>query len=148
MKFVKVLSLCVLMSPSAFADRLQYKDNKGLLYCEMICKVAKTEHKVGMWPKNSQDYALKVRGRWVSEGWTITGTGKYEVSSEVLKNASERCEDLRSQLIRLNPIRGLLESSDISGITEKSCKIYPRITTEAGLLVFEMFAPEEDETDL
>lgn len=135
-----------LITCTAFASRGTYVDNKGLLYCQVTCTVDGTKHKAGIYPVNSQGSNLKVRGKWVTDGWTISAKGKYQVTKTVLINAQERCSEMSSRLFKLDPIKSLLEDSGLSGVTEDKCKISPKITTELGALTFDMV--EEDETDL
>ncbi len=143
----KLIGLFLTLATSTvFAGHLHYADNKGLLYCQASCSVDGTKHKAGNYPLNSQGTNLKVRGKWISEGWTISFKGKYQVSHEVFESAQERCAAMRTNLLKLDPIKGLLEDSSLSGVTEDKCKISPKITTDLGGFTFDMV--EEEETDL
>lgn len=126
---------------------LHYNDNEGQLYCEMICRVDSTAHKTGLSAKNGSDGAVKVRGKWRKTGWTYMNSGTYEVSKKTMAAIQARCDKMRPQLLQKEPIRGLLEDADISGVSEKKCKIHPRILTALGAVAFEVTLDLNEESE-
>ncbi len=148
MKVMKCVILLLALAPwTATASRGHYQDNKGLLYCQVVCTVDGTSYKDGLYPLNHQATHMKVRGKWTTDGLTISLRGKYSVSPEVLGSAKKICESKRSELFNLKQIKALIEESTLSGIDESKCRVYPRITTELGAAVFEMKIDESFEND-
>jgi hypothetical protein len=151
MKFSKILLASLAFSSlTALASEAHYRDNKGHLYCEVTCKVDGTIHKAGLYPKNDRGNTLKVRGQWTKTGLLMATTGRYEVASQVHENAKKRCQDIKENLFAIEKIRDLIDSSDVSGVSKSSCKITPKITSDAGLLTFDMVLVEDEDekTDL
>ena len=146
--FLKVLALSACLSPVTALGH--FEDDTGLLYCEVVCKVGKSEHKAGKYMKTSRpgefhtgksgDY-VSVGGKWCHSGLTMLAmakSGRYEVSASTLAEAEGICEGIRNELLRMEEVRGA---------SEHACKTFPRAKTQnMGLMTFEMIA--KTETDL
>ena len=144
----KVLSLAftltTLSSVTAVAEnRAHYEDDNGILYCEIKCSSRSADHKNGMYPTDSVGEKIKVEGRWVATGFFITTSGVYEVSKDRYTAAESICATSRKELLGLPKIRSLLDTGDVSGVSEKNCSIRPRITSPVGVLTFKMVLETE-----
>lgn len=145
--FNMFLMLSVIGSASAFAGPI-FQDNKGLLYCEMVCRVGPTEVKEGTYNKNAAGHFSRVKGQWEKVGYTGLLGASYSVDASVFKAIHAKCQEKREQLLNMPTIRGLIEDGSFSGVTERSCKVFPRITTDAGARSYEVKAIDDSENEL
>lgn len=139
--------LClVLVSSAAFAGPI-FQDNKGYLYCEMICRSSGTEHREGMYVTNHANEYSKVSGQWEKNDILGLSGATYHVKPNVYKAIDSKCLEKRDSLSRMPKIRGLLADSEFSGVSEKSCRVFPRITTGTGARLYEAKSVVEEETE-
>jgi hypothetical protein len=143
----KVMSSALLAglcgSSAAFAGPL-FQDNKAYLYCEMVCRVDGTEVKEGVYNKNSADKFSRVKGHWEKVGFTGFLGATYIVESATFKAINDKCQEKREQLLNVKTIRGLVEDGAFSGITERSCKVYPRVATDVGAFAYQVKVAVDD----